>query len=210
MSTEPTVFVVDDDVAICESLECLLGAEGFRTRTFDSAEAFLAEYDQEQPGCLVLDVRMRGMTGLELHERLTHDGITIPVIILTGHGDIPMAVRATQAGVVDFLEKPVNDQVLLQRVRDALERDAELLRRSLESMDFAERLAQLTPREREVMELVVAGNANKQTAVELGIAEKTVEVHRRRVMRKMGLRGAATLVRMVLEHRSRTGEFGTR
>lgn len=195
---EPSVFVVDDDAAICESLLWLLEAEGLRVATFTSAEAFLAAWRPQQPGCLVLDVRMRGMSGLELQARLAEQGAPLPIIMLTGHGDVPMAVRAVRAGALDFLEKPVSNDVLLARVRRALELDSQ--RRAAEAGHRAvqTRLDTLTAREREVLELVVAGRANKQIAATLGIHEKTVEVHRRHVFQKLGVHSTVELVRLVM------------
>ena len=195
---EPTVFVVDDDAAMCESLACLLESQGLRARTFESAEAFLASYRPDQPGCLVLDIRMRGMSGLELQARLAQEEPAVPIIVITGHGDIPMAVRAMKAGAVDFLEKPVNDQVLLQRIRQALERDRLVRQQYQDRHATLTCFARLTPRERDVMKLVVDGKANKQIAAELGVAEKTVEVHRKRIMQKMNVRSAVALVRAVV------------
>jgi FixJ family two-component response regulator len=200
MESEPTVFVVDDDPAICESLANLLESRGLRFRTYPSAEAFLAAYDPREPGCAVLDVRLRGMSGLELQARLARDGNSLPVIILTGHGDIPMAVRAAKAGAVDFLEKPVNDEVLLQRIHLALAQERRTRSDRGWDHEVTARVASLTPREREVMDLIVAGLPNKQVAIRLNITEKTVEVHRRRVLQKMGVHSAVDLVRLVLGH----------
>lgn len=194
---EPTVFVVDDDQAVCESLAWLLESQGLAVETCTSAEAFLETY-RDRPGCLVLDIRMRGLSGLELQERLAAAGQSIPVIILTGHGDVPMAVRALKAGAVDFLEKPVPDQVLLERIHQALERDRQTWDMRREQADLAARLRSLTRREREVLTHVVGGKANKQIALQLGIAEKTVEAHRKHVMRKMGVHSTVELVRLVL------------
>lgn len=195
---EPTVFVVDDDDAICESLQWLLEAEGLRVTTFASAEAFLAARRPEQPGCLVLDVRMRGMTGLELQARLAQLGDHMPVIVVTGHGDVPMAVRAVRAGALDFLEKPVNNDVLLARVRGALAMDAQRRQANAGRQAVQSRLDALTAREREVLELVVAGRANKQIAAALGIHEKTVEVHRRHLFQKLRVHSTVELVRLVM------------
>ncbi|MCK4341119.1 MAG: response regulator transcription factor [Phycisphaerae bacterium] len=195
--TEPTVFVVDDDAALCEALQWLLESEGLPVKAYDSAEAFLAEYESGQPGCLVLDVRMRGMSGLELQSKLSEQDFAIPVIIITGHGDVPMAVRAVKAGALEFLEKPVHDQVLLEHIRQALVLDARRRRELEKRSAIHTRMKRLTPREHEVMEHVVAGAANKQIAARLGIKEKTVEVHRRRVMQKMGVQNAVDLVRTV-------------
>lgn len=200
MEAEPIVFVVDDDPAICESLANLLESRGLRVRTYPSAEEFLAAYDPRQPGCAVLDVRLRGMSGLELQACLARDGNSLPIIILTGHGDIPMAVRAAKAGAVDFLEKPVNDEVLLQRIHLALEQERHTRSDRRWDHEVANRVADLTPREREVMDLIVAGLPNKQVAIRLNITEKTVEVHRRRVLQKMGVHSAVDLVRLVLGH----------
>ncbi len=200
MEAEPIVFVVDDDPAICESLANLLESRGLRVRTYPSAEEFLAAYDPGQPGCAVLDVRLRGLSGLELQARLARDGNSLPVIILTGHGDIPMAVRAAKSGAVDFLEKPVNDEVLLQRIHLALEQERRTRSHRRQDHEVAARVADLTPREREVMDLIVAGLPNKQVAIRLNITEKTVEVHRRRVLQKMGVHTAVDLVRLVLGH----------
>ncbi len=196
--TDPIVFIVDDDPAIRESLQWLLESEGFGVETYASAETFLNAYDPNQPGCLVLDIRMRGMSGLELQAKLARESCALPVIMITGHGDIPMAVRAVKAGVVDFLEKPVPDEVLVRQIRHALDL-GERMRGVLQQRgETAARVASLTPREREVMDLVVAGKANKKIAADLGITEKTVEAHRKRVMQKMGARSAVELVRLVM------------
>jgi two-component system response regulator FixJ len=192
---EPIVFVVDDDHAMCESLQYLLESNGLRVRTFPSAEAFLQAYDPDVPGCLVLDIRMHGMSGLDLQAHLAGDGIGIPVIILTGHGDVPMAVQALRTGALDFLEKPVNAQLLIERIRDGLQRDVAERASWTERRRIQARRATLTPRERQVLELVVIGYSNKETAAELGIAEKTVEVHRKRVMQKMRADRVVELVR---------------
>jgi len=196
-TSEPTVYVVDDDMALRESLEWLLESEGLRAQTFDSAESFMEAYDAEDPGCLVLDIRMRGMSGIDLQQRIVREELPLPVIMITGHGTIPMAVRAMQSGVVDFLEKPVPDQVLVQRIREALRLDGQMRADHKAHREAKVRLKTLSPREREVMELVVQGRANKQVAAELGIADKTVEVHRKRVMQKMGVRSAVDLVHIV-------------
>lgn len=196
--TEPTVFVVDDELPMCEALQWLLESAGLRVQTFNSAEAFLDVCRPDMPGCLVLDVRMRGMSGLDLQARMVHDKFTLPVIILTGHGDIPMAVRAMRNGVVDFLEKPVSDGVLLERIRAALEQDRATRQTMAQHADISRRLARLTPREHQVLEGVVAGKASKQIASELGIMEKTVEVHRKHIRQKVGVRCSVDLVRAVM------------
>jgi FixJ family two-component response regulator len=209
LAAEPVVFVVDDDEAVCESLGCLLRSQGLNVRTFLSAEEFLAQYRPHQPGCLVLDLRMRGMSGLELQARLVRQTLSLPVIIVTGHGDIPMAVRAVRAGVVDFLEKPVSDELLLRRIRLALDIDGRQREQQREQEGFAARLATLTGREREVMELVLVGHANKQIAAKLGVKEKTVEVHRKHLLKKMGVRNAVQLVQVLLVARPRGAPRGT-
>ncbi len=205
MESEPKVFVVDDDEAMCEALQCLLESEGFPVIAYDSAEAFLQGYQPGQPGCLVLDVRMRGMSGLDLQAKLAEQGLVIPIIITTGHGDVPLAVRAMRFGAADFLEKPVNDRVLIACIRKALEHDAQIRRELKQRSEIIARIKSLTPREREVMEQVLTGRANKQIAAQLGISEKTVEVHRKHVMHKMGMHSAIELVRTVLETEIRPG-----
>jgi two-component system, LuxR family, response regulator FixJ len=196
-TAEPTVFVVDDDTAMCESLHELLEAEGMQSETFASAAAFLENYQADRPGCLILDIRMRGMDGLELQAELVRRRVLLPIVFLTGHGDVPLAVRAVQAGAVDFLEKPVPDAVLLQKVRAALEHDARQRAALVDRQEIARRLAELTPREREVMDRIVAGMPNKQIASRLGVSSKTIEVHRQRILHKMGVHSAVALVRMV-------------
>lgn len=199
--TTPTVFVIDDDTALCESLQWLLEAEGFRVQAYHSADAFYEAFSPGHPGCVVLDVRMPGMSGLELHNKLRRDNAGIPVIMITGHGDIPMAVRAMRNGALDFLEKPVPVETLVQRIRQAIAYDASRRSEHDHRAEILRRIESLTAREREVMEHVVIGQPNKQTATELGITEKTVEVHRKRVMHKMGAATAIELVRMVLAAR---------
>jgi FixJ family two-component response regulator len=188
------VYVVDDDGAVRSALKLLLSSAGLRAVAFASSQAFLEGYDGSQPGCLLLDVRMPGIGGLDLLERLRQGGPSLPIIILTGHGDVPMAVRALKQGAMDFIQKPFNDQVLLDRVQQALALDAENRRRHAGADVMRQREAQLTPREREVMQGIVAGKANKAVAVELGISERTVELHRARIMDKMGVRSLAALV----------------
>ncbi len=193
---EPKVFVVDDDDALCDALQEFLEAQGFPVEAYNSAEAFLAAGGPGRPGCLVLDVRMRGMNGLDLHSRLAAEGFALPVIIITGHGDVPMAIRAVRNGAVDFLEKPVPDQLLLERIRHALTLDAQRRHAAEERNAAAARRGALTPRERQVMDQVLAGGANKQIAVALGISVKTVEAHRKRVMEKMGVHNVVELMRV--------------
>ncbi|MGB0712428.1 MAG: response regulator FixJ [Gammaproteobacteria bacterium] len=194
--SNPTVFVVDDDNAVRDSLRWLIESVGHPVETYENARAFLDGYDRDRPGCLVLDVRMPGMSGLDLQEYLIQESIHIPVIIITGHGDVPMAVRAMKAGALDFVEKPFSDQVLLERIERALEKDTELRAQFERLHDVKERFETLTPREREVMEQVVAGHANKVIAYELDVSMKTVEAHRGKVMRKMRARSLSDLVKM--------------
>jgi FixJ family two-component response regulator len=200
----PTVYVIDDDAGMCEALAYLLRAEGLHVQTYLAAEDFLQTYTGE-PGCLLLDVRMRGMSGLELQSRLAGEHPSLPIIILTAHGDIRMAVRAMKDGAVDFLEKPVPDQILVQRIRSALELDWQRRSSSAETRQVLERLNRLTRREREVLWLVVSGLANKQIASQLDITEKTVEAHRKHVMQKMGVHNAVALVRTMV-NLQRSGE----
>jgi two-component system, LuxR family, response regulator FixJ len=195
----PTVFVVDDDEAVCDSLELLLTSVGRRVETFLSARAFLDAYDPARPGCLVLDVRMPGISGLELQERLTALDADLPVLFVTAHGDVPMAVRALQAGAVDFLQKPYREQELLERIDAALAVDRRRRDRRARDARRDRCLDRLTPREREVLDHVVAGDANKVTAGALGISERTVEIHRGRMMRKMEAGSVAELVRLLLD-----------
>jgi FixJ family two-component response regulator len=198
----PAVFVVDDDEGIRGSMKLLLKSVGLTASALASAQEFLASYDQSQPGCLVLDVRMPGMSGLELQQQLNLRGATLPVIFMTGHGDIPMAVEAMQHGAFDFLQKPFRDQDLIDRVQRALERDRENRLRLREKDNIRSLFATLTPREREVLELVTQGKANKVMAGDLGVSQRTIEIHRARVMEKMGANSLAQLVRMVIDLRA--------
>ncbi len=197
MNNEPTVYVVDDDAAVRNSLRFLIESAGFRVATFASAREFLVGYNADAPGCLVLDVRLPGSSGLDLQQQLVAEGITIPVIIVTGHGDVPIAVRAMRTGAIDFIEKPYDDQVLLDRIRHAVDLDIRNRRDRAQRQEILARLALLTPREREVLEGVVSGMANKQIAGDLGISTKTVEAHRAHVMEKMRVDSLAELVRLV-------------
>ena len=194
-----TVFVIDDDEAVRNSLRLLLKSVNLAVRTFASAQEFLPAYEARQPGCLILDIRMPGMSGLELQQQLNMRGATIPVVFITGHGDIPMAVEAMQHGAFDFLQKPFRDQDLIDRVQKALERDA-AIRAELRATDQTRQLlASLTPREREVLDLVTAGKPNKVMAGDLGVSQRTIEIHRARVMEKMRARSLAQLVRMLMD-----------
>ncbi|MFM7066850.1 MAG: response regulator FixJ [Gammaproteobacteria bacterium] len=193
-----TVFVVDDDEAVRTSLRLLLKSVGLPVETCASAQEFLDRFDADRPGCLVLDIRMPGMSGLELQERLNAMHAMIPVVFITGHGDVPMAVEAMQHGAVDFIQKPFRDQDLLDRINQALEKDREN-RAGLHARDtIRARIAELTPREREVLDLVTAGKANKVIAGDLNVSQRTFEIHRARVMEKMEASSLAHLVRMVI------------
>jgi len=198
VNPEITVFVVDDDQAVRESLALLVQSVGLEVETFAGASDFLDSYQPDRRGCLITDIRMPGMSGLELQERLSADHQHIPVIVLTGFGDVPAAVRALKGGAVDFVEKPFNPQALLDLVQLAVARDAEFREQAEREAELAERVALLTPREQEVMALVVAGKANKVIAIDLSISERTVELHRGRIMKKMQVRSLAELIRMVL------------
>lgn len=199
MTRTATVYVVDDDDAVRSSLRLLLKSVGLPTVTHASAQEFLATWDGEQPGCLVLDVRMPGMSGIELQTELNQRGAIIPVIFISGHGDIPMAVEAIQHGAFDFLQKPFRDQELIDRVQRALTSDAEHRQLLQQRETLRHRFDSLTPREQEVLQLVTQGKANKVMAGDLGVSQRTVEIHRARVMEKMGAQSLAQLVRMVLE-----------
>ena len=198
----PTIFVVDDDEGVRNSLRFLLKSVGLTTRALASAKEFLDTYQPTQPGCLVLDVRMPGMSGLELQEQLNLRGATIPVIFITGHGDVPMAVEAMQHGAFDFLQKPFRDQDLIDRIQRALERDVRNRTALTQHEKIRERLESLTPREREVLTLMTRGKPNKVMAAELGVSQRTVEIHRARVMDKSGATSLAQLVRMVMDMES--------
>jgi FixJ family two-component response regulator len=193
-----TVFVVDDDESVRGSLRFLLLSAGLESCAFGSAPEFLAAYDPAHPGCLVLDVRMPGMSGLELQRELNLRGAIIPVIFITGHGDIPMAVEAMQHGAHDFMQKPFRDEDLIQRVRRALDKDAKARAALEEHQAIRDRLDSLTPREREVLVLMARGKPNKIMAHELSVSQRTVEIHRARVMEKSGASSLAELVRMVM------------
>lgn len=201
MTPEPCVFVVDDDAAVRDSLRLLVRSVGLQAETYGSATEFLDVYDPARPGCLVLDVRMPGISGLELQQRLTDMESTLPIIFVTAHGDIPMAVEAVKAGAVDFIQKPFRDQELLDKIQRALEQNRGRRETRTDRQAIESRLAELTPREREVLELVVVGKANKVIAAELGISQRTVEIHRGRVMQKMQADSLSELVRMVMQVR---------
>ena len=195
-TTKPIVFVVDDDVWIRESLQTLLEDEGWQPETFATAQEFLDRPRAFTPSCLVLDVSLPGLDGLELQKRIAAERTDIPIIFITGHGDIPMSVGAMKAGAVEFLTKPFSDEVLLTAIRHALERSRLALTQQATMQELRDRYASLTPRERDVMRLVVSGLLNKQVADELGISESTVKAHRGQVMQKMKANSLADLVKM--------------
>jgi FixJ family two-component response regulator len=195
ISNGSVVHVVDDEPRLLKALSRLLGAEGFSVRAFASAPEFLAEYCATDVGCLVLDVAMPGLDGFELQQRLTHAGVLLPIIFLTGHGDIPMSVRAIKAGAVDFLTKPVNDADLIHAVKSALQLAKTWNTERTVTGELSARYDTLTAREREVMSQVIVGKLNKQIAADLGTGEQNIKVHRGRVMSKMGVESLADLVR---------------
>lgn len=216
MPQKPTVFIVDDDVAAREALKLLMRSVGHTAETFGSTLDFLNAYGDDRPGCLVLDIRMPGLAGLELQHKLLERHSIVPVIFIASDGNVPMAVEAMRAGAMDFIQKPFRDQDLLDRVNQALEKDAANRQALRESNAIRKRLASLTPREREVMELVVHGKANKSIASDLDLSQRTVEIHRARVMEKMNASSLAHLMRMVIEvgevdsQNLRGGAWGTR
>jgi FixJ family two-component response regulator len=195
--TAPIVLVVDDDISVRESLDLLIRTAGWRPETYDSAQAFLARSPAPGPSCLVLDVSLPDLNGLDLQQRMGTDHADLPIIFITGHGDVPMSVRAMKAGAVEFLMKPFGDDVLLDAIAGALDRSRAALASQAELRNVQERYATLTRREREVMTLVVAGLLNKQIAGELGISEITVKAHRGKMMRKMRAGSVADLVKTV-------------
>lgn len=198
----PTVFVIDDDDAVRSSLRLLFKSYGLDTVLHASAEDFLANYDHSRAGCVVLDVRMPGMSGPELQRHLKETGADLPTIIITGHGDVPVAVRAMKDGALEFLQKPFSTQLLLEHIRAALDRDVERREALARRSSVAARLAALTERERQVMELVVSGKISKEVAAELGISKKTVDVHRARVMQKLQVQSLPELVELVLTQKA--------
>ena len=198
-NSRPTIFIVDDDAAVRDALKLLLRSVGQAVETFGSGQEFLDAYSEDRAGCLVLDIRMPGMSGLELQQKLNERHSILPIIFITGHGDVQMAVEAMQAGAVDFIQKPFRDQDLIDRINQALEKDNNNRAALGERNDIRRRLETLTPREREVLDLVVHGKANKVIAGDLKLSQRTVEIHRARVMEKMQASSLAHLVRMVLE-----------
>ena len=197
--TEPRVHIVDDDEAMRDSLKWLLESRGLKVELYHSAEVFLHALNCGFCGCLVLDVRMPGMNGLDLYEQLRARASTLPVIFITGHGDVPMAVSALKKGAADFIEKPFNNQDMLGLIESCMKQDRAAAAKRAENASVAQRLDSLTQREREVLGLIVGGKLNKQIANDLGISIKTVEVHRSRVMEKMGASSVAELVQLALK-----------
>src|SRR5579864_7264041 len=197
MSQAPVVFVVDDDPSVRSSLKFLMSSVGLQVESFESADALLQRKLPEAPGCLVLDVRLRGSSGLDFQRELAARNCHMPIIFITGHGDIPMSVRAMKAGAVEFLTKPFRDQDLLDAVRIALEKDRSTREQEKEVSDLRQRFDSLTPREQEVISLVVSGMLNKQIADQLGTAENTIKVQRSRAMEKMNAQSLAELVKMI-------------
>ena len=194
--SEPMVFVVDDDPSVRTALNRLIRSMGMQVEVFKTANEFLSRQQYEGPSCLVLDIRMPGLSGLDLQEELVKANITLPIIFITGHGTIPMGVRAIKAGAIDFLEKPFEDQALLDLIQHAIKCDIQAKEDNAEKCRILTCYESLTPREQEIFVLVVSGKLNKQAAFELGISEKTVKVHRARVMEKMEAESLADLVRM--------------
>ena len=195
----PSVMVVDDDSGVRNAMRALLKSVGLESALFGSAQEFLATYKPEQPGCLLLDIRMPGMSGLELQQQLNLRGAVIPVIFMSGHADIPMAVEAMQHGAFDFLQKPFRDQDLLDRIQRAIAKDVETRKSLGEHSRIKKHLESLTPREREVLDLMTQGKQNKTIGQDLGVSPRTVEIHRARVMEKMNVQSVAELVRMMLD-----------
>jgi len=198
MHESQTVYIVDDDDAVRESLAVFLETAGFKIATFDSGNAFMDGLDAAGNGCLIIDVRMPGLGGLEIQQRLADRNATLPVIIITGHGDLPMAVKAMKAGAVDFIEKPFDAEALTQSVKNALKSSAENLQEANQTAEIEQRLGRLTTRERQVLDELVIGNLNKVIAYNLDISPRTVEIHRARAMEKMQARNLAHLVRMTI------------
>ncbi|MGH8664882.1 MAG: response regulator transcription factor [Burkholderiales bacterium] len=197
-TVEQTVFIVDDDVAVRDALALLLGLKGYRTAIFSSAEDFLAAYRKDWRGCLVLDIKMSGMTGLDLQSRLASQNVEMPIVIITGHGDAASARQALKSGAVDFLEKPLDEEQLVAAVGSALERDARRRAEKVVGDETSSRLARLTPRERQVMDLAAAGRHNREIGEALGISPRTVEVYKARLMEKLQARNLSELIRFAL------------
>lgn len=199
MDSEQTVFIVDDDEGVREGLSLLLETVGQRCELYGSAIEFLESYDESKGGCLVLDIRMPRMTGLDLQQKLNERNSSLPIIFITGHGDIPMAVEAMRRGALDFIRKPFREQDLLDRINEALEFDTGKRKKLLDRQQLVDKVSSLTEREREVFHRVADGEMNKVIGFDLGISERTVEVHRSQAMKKLGVRTLAQLVRLKIE-----------
>ncbi len=201
MSNE-NVYIVDDDEAVRDSLKELLESVELNVREFDSAQAFLKQYSPNMAGCMILDIRMPGKSGLELQKELMENNCLLPIIFITGHGDIPMAVEAMKRGAVEFIQKPFRDQELLDCINGALESSRKQTEDKSEHDEFFNLLESLTPREREILELIVKGSANKVIAIDLSISQRTVENHRAKIIEKMGAKSTANLIRLMIENKS--------
>ncbi len=199
--SQQIVYVVEDDEAVRDSLEMMLVSMEHKVETFPTANEFLEQYDESMAGCIVLDIRMPGMDGMELQKALNGKNSILPIIFVTGHGDVPMAVEAMQQGAIDFIQKPYREQELLEKIKAALELDAEQRASLIEKKEIQSKLEELTPRENEIMDMMIDGNANKVIAIDLDISQRTVEIHRSRVMHKMGTHSLAHLVRMIMSVR---------
>ena len=195
---QPTIYVVDDDDGMRRALDTLLSTVGYKTAVFSRPSEFLAKFKPEAHSCLVLDIRMPEMSGLEVQQQLNRRGSMLPVIFITGHGDVPMAVQAMKEGAFEFIQKPFRDQDLLDRINHALKQDADNRTNAARRSEVQHRLESLTPREKQVMNFIVDGSANKVIAIDLGLSERTVEIHRAKVMEKMGARSVAHLVKLHL------------
>src|SRR5271163_3527195 len=195
-STAPVIYVVDDDDGMRRALDTLLSTVGYKTAVFSRPSEFLSQFKPETHGCLVLDIRMPEMSGLEVQQQLNRMGSMMPVIFITGHGDVPMAVQAMKEGAFEFIQKPFRDQDLLDRINHALKQDADNRTNAARRSEVQHRLESLTPREKQVMNFIVDGSANKVIAIDLGLSERTVEIHRAKVMEKMGARTVAHLVKL--------------
>ena len=198
MNDQVSVFIVDDDQEVRHALQLLMESVGLQVECFESAQSYLDQFNPDKPGCLVLDVRMPGMGGLDLQARLAEERLCPPIIIVTGHGDVPMAVRAVQAGAMNFIEKPFNDPALLDSVYRAIEKDAQQRGHVSRLAEIESRFEKLTPRERDVLEQIVVGKRNKLIAADLGVSQSTVEAHRAKVMEKMEAGSLSELMRMML------------
>nr|ACZ28637.1 two component transcriptional regulator LuxR family [uncultured organism] len=201
MSTQPTVFVVDDDAAVRDSLEMLFDSTGMSVESFASASRFIDYYDPARPGCLVLDIRMPDMDGMELQQVLKEKQVSLPIIFITGHGEVSLSVKALKEGAYDFIEKPFEDEVLLESIHDAIVLDAKNRQLAEREADIRRRCERLTPREKEVMQHIADGKSNKEIAALLELSHRTVEVHRARLMEKMEVKSLAELVPMALMYR---------